>query len=59
MVGHKTESIYRRYTIVDEGLLKEAANKLSAFLTRQHAVTAKVVDLGSPIRPDSDAARER
>jgi integrase len=28
MVGHKTESIYRRYAIVDEGMLKEGAVKL-------------------------------
>jgi integrase len=29
MVGHKTEAIYRRYAIVDEPMLKEAALKLS------------------------------
>ena len=28
MVGHKTESIYRRYAIADERSVKEAANKL-------------------------------
>jgi len=28
MVGHKTESIYRRYTIVDDAMLKEGAAKL-------------------------------
>ena len=27
MVGHKTESIYRRYAIVDEAMLKEGAGK--------------------------------
>jgi hypothetical protein len=31
MAGHKTESIYRRYAIVDEGMLKEAAAKLQTF----------------------------
>jgi integrase len=30
MVGHKTESIYRRYAIVSEGDLREAAKKLAA-----------------------------
>jgi hypothetical protein len=30
MVGHKTESIYRRYAIVDEQSLREAATKLNA-----------------------------
>ena len=29
MVGHKTESIYRRYPIVDQGMLTDAAQKLS------------------------------
>jgi len=28
MVGHKTEAIYRRYAIVDAGLLRDAASKL-------------------------------
>ena len=27
-VGHLTESIYRRYSIVDESMLKDAAKKL-------------------------------
>jgi integrase len=33
MVGHKTESIYRRYAIVDAKMLQEAGAKLSAFKT--------------------------
>lgn len=28
MVGHKTEAIYRRYAIVDAGVLREAAAKI-------------------------------
>jgi hypothetical protein len=28
IVGHKTESIYRRYTIVDEAMQREAAARL-------------------------------
>lgn len=31
MTGHKTESIYRRYAIVDEAMLREGAEKLAAF----------------------------
>src|SRR5262245_7163436 len=30
MVGHKTQAIYSRYAIADEGMLKEAALKLSS-----------------------------
>ena len=30
MVGHRTESIYRRYAIADEAMLKEGALKLAA-----------------------------
>jgi len=30
MVGHKTESIYRRYAIVDEQMQREAAARLDA-----------------------------
>ena len=28
MVGHKTEAIYRRYAIVDAGVLRDAAAKI-------------------------------
>lgn len=31
MVGHKTESIYRRYAIVDEAMQREAAARLDVF----------------------------
>lgn len=31
MTGHKTESVYRRYAIVDEAMLRESAEKLAAF----------------------------
>jgi len=30
MVGHKTETIYRRYAIVDEAILREGAEKLAS-----------------------------
>ena len=30
MVGHKTESVYRRYAIVDEAMLRATAAKLAA-----------------------------
>jgi hypothetical protein len=43
MVGHKTESIYRRYAIADEKSMKEAAEKLDQFyaIDQQPTETAK------------------
>jgi site-specific recombinase XerD len=35
MVGHRTESIYRRYAIVDETMLREGAERLTAFYRGQ------------------------
>lgn len=29
MVGHKTESVYRRYAIVEKAMLKEGAEKIA------------------------------
>lgn len=37
MVGHKTESIYRRYAIVDEQMHREAAAKLDVWNAEQRA----------------------
>jgi integrase len=42
MVGHKTESIYRRYAIVDEAMLKEGAAKLQT-LHEAQAPVARVI----------------
>src|SRR6267142_1006294 len=44
MVGHKTESIYRRYAIVDEAMLKEGAAKLQT-LHEAHTPTAPIIPL--------------
>jgi len=48
MVGHKTESMYRRYAIVEEAMLREAAEKLSAFQSRHTGAEPKVVALTRP-----------
>ena len=40
MVGHETESIYRRYAIVDESMHREAAALLDAFTAAQKAKAA-------------------
>ncbi|HEY7058284.1 MAG TPA: tyrosine-type recombinase/integrase, partial [Vicinamibacterales bacterium] len=33
IVGHKTESIYRRYAIVDEAMQREAASRINAWVS--------------------------
>lgn len=43
MTGHLTESIYRRYAIVDEGMLQEAAMKLANFHADEASRGAKKV----------------
>ena len=45
MVGHRTESIYRRYAIADEAMLKEGAVKLAAFHASEKNGTPKVVPI--------------
>jgi integrase len=45
MVGHRTESIYRRYAIADEAMLKEGAIKLAAFHASEKNRGRKVVPL--------------
>jgi hypothetical protein len=47
MTGHKTESVYRRYAIVDEAMLREGAEKLAAFHLGKKAAGRKVVPLKS------------
>ena len=49
MVGHKTESIYRRYAIVDEAILKEGAAKLQTLHDAQ-ALGGRVIPLATPSR---------
>jgi len=45
MVGHRTESIYRRYAIADELMLKESALKLAAFHAAEADAERKVVPI--------------
>jgi integrase len=41
MVGHQTESIYRRYAIVDEAMLRDAGARLAAFVSSMDQVRTK------------------
>ena len=50
MVGHKTESIYRRYAIMDEAMLKEGAAKLAALHEVQRSAVAKVVPISERVK---------
>ena len=43
MVGHKTESIYRRYAIADEVMLREGAEKLAALHQANADAPRKIV----------------
>ncbi len=45
MVGHKTQSIYSRYAIADEGMLKDAAVKLNLLHEADESATSKVSSL--------------
>jgi integrase len=47
LVGHVTESVYRRYTITDEAMLREGAAKLTAFHENAKTLARKVVPLAS------------
>ncbi len=46
MVGHRTESIYRRYAISDEASLKESGAKLSDFHKTEQKAHRKVLPIG-------------
>ncbi len=45
MVGHKTASVYRRYAIVEESALKDAALKLGRLMEEQAAQPSKLARL--------------
>jgi integrase len=53
MVGHKTEAIYRRYAIVDEGMMREGAEKLATLHAAERTIERKHAAAGGRfIGPD-------
>ena len=47
IVGHQTESIYRRYAIVDEAMMREGAEKLATLHEAQRTGAAEANDYRS------------
>jgi len=45
MVGHKTQSVYRRYAIADERMLTEAGEKLQTLYDSSEARPRSIVPL--------------
>ena len=45
MIGHKTESIYRRYSIVDQAMLEMGTSKLEALQQAQRTMKPVVVSI--------------
>jgi hypothetical protein len=45
MVGHKTESVYRRYAIVDARSMRAAAEKLGRLHQEQAQAARKIVPM--------------
>ena len=41
MVGHRTEAVYRRYAIADEGLLLDSAKKLAEMYKSEKVVKVR------------------
>lgn len=48
MIGHKTESIYRRYSIVDQAMLEMGASRLDALHKVQRMARSNLVGFGRP-----------
>jgi len=58
MVGHKTESIYRRYAIVDAGTIKAAAARIDQAAEEQGLKTGTPGGCGEGCRRDPKETEE-
>jgi hypothetical protein len=52
MVGQKTEEVYRRYAIVDEAMIREAALKMNRGAKARRATAQRTAESASSV-PDS------
>lgn len=52
ITGHKTESIYRRYAIVDHGVMQEGMAKVARY-RRDSAEKRKVVPINGTVAAQS------
>lgn len=59
MVGHKTESIYRRYSIVDQAMLDVGASKLDQLQQAQGLSKPVVVSIKHKQRSNQSTASAR
>jgi integrase len=59
LVGHKTESMYRRYAICDESMLKDGAEKLAALHILEGQTTGQVVPIRSQVENSSAQVRPK
>jgi hypothetical protein len=57
IVSHKTESIYRRYAIVDEAMQREAAARLDAWMAGPSGITIDGHHSGAPPRQSTPGPR--
>lgn len=58
ITGHKTETVYRRYAIVDEGMMREAAEKLAALhLTDSEKKSTQNVVVAFPKAKENESSR--
>jgi hypothetical protein len=49
MVGQKTEDVYRRYAIVDEAMIREAAIKMNRGAKARRATAPRTADAASSV----------
>jgi hypothetical protein len=50
MVGQKTEEVYRRYAIVDEAMIREAAVKMNRGAKVRRTTAQRTAQSGQPAR---------